>query len=129
MTLIKSIFFILGFSLLLYGLHIGLNNYIFNFSEYNEFVKKTHLFLFIVTFTIISSLLFLHKKNPTYTGFAYLGSVLLKMALSVFFLYPYIVKKADDIKIVIIQFFLLFFIYLLFEVLLLLNIIKNKGND
>lgn len=129
MTLIKSNFFILGFSLLLYGLHIGLNNYIFNFSEYNEFVKKTHLFLFIVIFAIINSLLFLHKKSPTYTGFAYLGSVLLKMALSVFFLYPYITKKADDIKIVVIQFFLLFFIYLLFEVLLLLNIIKNKGNN
>lgn len=128
MTLIKSIFFILGFSLLLYGVHIGLNNYIFNFSNYNEFVKKTHLFLFIVTLTIISSLLFLHKKHPTYTGFAYLGSVLLKMALGVFFLYPYIAKKLDDIKIIIIQFFLLFFIYLFFEVLVLIKSIRNNNS-
>lgn len=126
MNQLKINLYFFGFSLLLFAAHNAINTQWMSTPELSVFIEKTHVFLFIITFAIVNSLLFLHKKLPVYTGFAYLGTVLFKMAISVFYLYPHISKKPHNLKILVVSFFAVFFLYLIAEVLLLLNVIKKS---
>lgn len=126
MNQLKINLYFFGFSLLLFAAHDAIITKWMSTPDLSVFVEKTHIFLFVITFAIVNSLLLLHKKNPVYTGFVYLGSVLIKMALSVFYLYPHISKKPDNLKTLVVSFFIVFFLYLTAEVVILLKVIKKS---
>ena len=98
-----------------------LGSYTFFYSVWN-----IYLFHFIVTLIILMGLFLVSKKAPNYTGFAFLGSILLKMVGAVVFLIPLIkmenVSKIPDF----ISFFIPYFIYLFMEIVLTLRLLRQS---
>lgn len=127
MTLIKNNLYLIGFGLLFYVAYLFVVEQWFYAEWLEVFIFKSHLFLFVITFFIVNFLWFLHQRLATYTGFLYLFSVLLKMGLSIYFLYPHIVKKYPELKQLVVHFFLAFFSYLIIEVILLLKLVKKAS--
>lgn len=126
MTLIKNNLYLIAFGLLFYAAYLFVVEQWFSSEWLAVFLLKAHLFLFALTFFILNFLWFLHHKFPLYTGFLYLFFVLLKMGLSVYFLYPHIVQKKPELKLLVVHFFATFFIYLFFEVVLALKLVKKE---
>ena len=84
-----------------------------------------HLFLGLITQIIIFFIQRITKVDPTNFGKGFMVSVVLKMLLTIGFLWPVIFNSASNQKIYIIHFFILFFIYLITEVKLLISLIKK----
>lgn len=113
----------IGFSLLLFGSHYYINLLFDQEITFNQ-LKKIHFFLALITFVILNTLLIIKSKMPDYVGFGYLAFVLIKMAISLVFIYPTISSKPDSLKVYIFHFFSIFFLYLLTEVLILIKELK-----
>lgn len=99
------------------------DSYHFYYSVWNIYV-----FHFIVTLIILSALYLVSKKAPNYTGFAFLGFILLKMVAAIVFLIPLIkmknVSKIPDF----ISFFIPYFLYLFVEIALALRLLRQSTN-
>lgn len=88
-------------------------------------VWTIYAFHFAVTFFILTGLYFVGKIFPNYIGFAFMGSILLKMIVAVVFLIPLIkmenVSKFPDF----ISFFIPYFIYLFLEIILTVRLLRQ----
>lgn len=88
-------------------------------------VWSIYTFHFLITFFILTGLYFVGKIFPEYIGFAFMGSILLKMIVAVVFLIPLIkmdnVSKIPDIT----SFFIPYFIYLFIEIILTLSLLRR----
>jgi len=114
----------LSFSILFFGIHFLLNSKIEQTIPL-VLLKKMHLFLGIITFAVLSTITFIKAKAPDYIGFGYLAFILVKMAISLVFIYPIIATKDLGAKVYILHFFSAFFLYLTLEVLLIIKEIKT----
>lgn len=89
-------------------------------------VFKIYLFHFLVTFIILSFIYLVSRKAPKYIGYTFMGFILFKMAAAVIFLIPLIkmqgVSKIPDF----ISFFIPYFLFLLFEILVTLQLVKHS---
>lgn len=87
-------------------------------------VWKIYTFHFLVTLVILSVLYLIAKKMPDYVGYVFMGFILFKMTAAVIFLIPLIkmenVSKIPDF----ISFFAPYFLYLFFEILITLKLLK-----
>ncbi len=115
---------LLSFSLLLFMVHFIVSKYIFP-TYFIAGIYKMHLFLGLITQIIIFFIQRITKVDPTNFGKGFMVSVVLKMLLTIGFLWPVIFNSASNQKIYIIHFFILFFIYLITEVKLLISLIKK----
>ncbi len=89
-------------------------------------VWQIYVFHFLVTLIILSVLYLVSKKSPNHIGYVFMGFILFKMAASVIFLIP-LIKMKDVSKIPdFISFFAPYFIYLLFEILITLELLKRS---
>ncbi len=125
--MIRFIKFLVPFALF-FGL---IQNYCFNvLMQPCVFLYKTitiYMFNTIIAIIIFSFLMFIHKKDPLKTGFAFMGANLFKMFLVVLFLVPLIqsnkiVDKSLDMLTVIIPYFL----FLIFETVFSIALINKK---
>ncbi|MDR2011145.1 MAG: hypothetical protein LBQ22_11770 [Bacteroidales bacterium] len=86
-----------------------------------------HPFMFILTIITIVVLNIIFKKaKPSLMGYAFLGSSFFKMMIAVLFLIPILKENVDYKKIYVVQFFMIYFIYLAMEVIYLVQQLKNK---
>lgn len=87
---------------------------------------KIHGFLFLTTFIVITITNRITDRFPDKTGFVYLGFVLFKMTASVLFLFPYFSLELIQSKMVVINFFVVFFIYIAFEAISIIKYLNLK---
>lgn len=89
-------------------------------------VWKIYVFHFFVTFFIFSLLYIVGKIAPQHIGFTFMGFILFKMVAAVVFLLPFIkmegVSKIPDF----ISFFAPYFVFLFFEIILTMRILKQS---
>lgn len=93
-----------------------------------EGIYEAHLFLFVLTAVVMLVLKFIFKKmtqKQGLFGYAFMASSLVKMALAVVFLIPIIKSDADYRIAYAIQFFVLYFAYLIMEVVLVAKLLKS----
>jgi hypothetical protein len=93
-----------------------------------EGIYEAHLFLFVLTAVVMLVLKFIFKKmtqKQGLFGYAFMASSLVKMALAVVFLIPIIKSNADYRIAYAIQFFVLYFAYLIMEVVLVAKLLKQ----
>lgn len=127
---IKNLYYIslylLGVTIILFLLQnwiVGTlsDSYIFYYPTWTIYV-----FLFLITLLILSILYYVSKVFPKYVGFAFMGFILFKMIAAVVFLIPLIkmqnVSKIPDFT----AFFVPYFIYLLLEIMLSLQFLKQS---
>lgn len=79
-------------------------------------IWKNYVWLVIMSLVTYGLVVLVHYVIKEYTGFAFIASIVFKMFVSLWFLYPLIesdeLNKTPDI----VNFFLPFFIFLIFEV-------------
>lgn len=91
-----------------------------------ENILHSHVFLFILTMSVIITLLILIKKsNPRIVGYVFLSSTLFKMIIAVIYIYPILRGDSPDQVTYIIQFFIIYFLYLFSEVYYLAKLNKS----
>jgi len=93
-------------------------------------IYEAHLFLFVLTLAVILVLKFIFRKmtqKQGLFGYAFMASSIVKMALAVVFLIP-IIRTDSEYRIAyVVQFFLLYFAYLVMEVVIVAKLIKSEN--
>lgn len=113
-------------SVLLFGIHSYLN---FHFiKEIILFFPLWHIYLFhVVTVIIIFTLInYLESVGKTAVFNAFMLGMLLKMLLTVIFLLPWLLSKPDQKGYDLTNFFIPYFIFLVFEVYSVTKILQKK---
>lgn len=124
----KLTLILLLFSIFIFGLHYIINEYILNNPLPYKLVFKINVFVTLLTFVVINTLELIKHKFHDKVGFGYLAFVLIKMIISVVFLFPFLKEKPTNIKFIILSFFTIFFMHLIFEVYLIIKSLKNDEN-
>lgn len=125
--LFKHLSILFGFGALMYLLH-NLSLRAFEILECESQFLAVHLFLFILTSAGILATLFLLKKRSSFVGIAFVGVSLLKMLMSVLFIYPVIKSDAVYVKIYVVQFMVIYFVYLTFEVVYIARLLNHTNS-
>ncbi len=121
----KITFLLLIFATFIFGLHYFINLHFLSIPLEYKLVLKINIFVTILTFVVLNSLNIIRTKYPDKVGFGYLAFVLIKMIISVVFLFPFLKEKPDNIKTFVLSFFTIFFIHLIFEVILIIRGLKH----
>ncbi len=123
---IKSILHIGFIGIIVFIIHYALL-LLFRRYIYAPDLLLIHPFMMAITIlSIISIKIISRKAKFQIHGYAFLFSSLIKMFLSVFFLLPVFQNDGLFRKEYIIQFFMIYFIYLIAEVFYLVQDFKNK---
>lgn len=112
----KNILSLLLFSFGVTVLHYLVNTYLLREPLKLDHLLKINIFVTLLTFVVLSSLNMIRIRFPDKVGFGYLAFVLVKMTISVVFLYPFLKEKPANINILVLSFFCVFFLHLFFEV-------------
>ena len=123
--LIDYIIKISGLTFLLILIHyLVFENSSFNLQ--NKLIQRFYLFLTLLNLFTFYILLKVNEKKYEYVGYTFLGFVLIKMVVSFVFLYPIIISKMLEKEKYILVFFVLYFVYLIFETVSSLFLINKK---
>lgn len=122
----KSFLYLLVFAVFVFSLQM-----LFNFIvpiKILDFKKvlKIHGFIFLITAIVIVITNRITDKTPDKTGFVYLGFILFKMITSVVFLFPFFTLPLPQAKIVVLNFFIVFLIYIVFEAKNIIAYLNSK---
>ena len=121
MSSMKSLFSIAAFILTVFIVH-----YLFNITFQNasislkKLIKIQGFVLISTTIVVLITLKVIYTK-PDKTGFTYLGLVLFKMVTASVFLFPFLTDVSNETKKLVVHFFIVLFIYLIYEVVFLLR--------
>ena len=91
-------------------------------------IYEAHLVLFVLTVIVVLVLKFIFRKmtqKQGLFGYIFMAASLVKMALCVVFLIPIIRSDADYRIAYVVQFFVLYFSYLVMEVVLVAKLLKS----
>lgn len=106
---------ILVFSLIVAGVHYLLARFT-NITPEVITVFKIHVFMVAITVLSLALLVMVGKVDHTKIGFTFLALVVLKMMVSFAFLYPYFNDAAIDTNLLVLNFFAVYFLFLVWEV-------------
>lgn len=106
------------------GLYWAIPNNILNLTL--DFLFKTYIFLGILSIIHFYSLKYLFKKWSRYAGLFFTGLGLLKMVFSILFLLPYILPLNSQSVPFAINFMLVYFVILTFDVVFIIKSIQKN---
>lgn len=115
---------LLPFSILLWFVQFLLQRYVLDIEFYYSSFS-IYLFLFMATFLIYFSLVFVYKNFADKTGFAFMGLSLFKMLAAVIFLLPLVLSEINAVFVNILAFFIPYFLFLIFETLYAVKLINK----
>ncbi|MDD3740437.1 MAG: hypothetical protein PHH30_04280 [Bacteroidales bacterium] len=99
----------------------------FNVYLFAPDVLFIHPFLFLITLSTIFAVKIIFKRTKlNMLGYVYLGVSLVKMFFAVLFLMPKLLNDGMFRKEYVLQFFIIYFIYLAIEVFYLVKQFKNE---
>lgn len=89
-------------------------------------IWKVYAFLLILSFVAISMLSFAHYVSESFTGYAFIGLVLIKMFASLVFLFPMLKSDLENKVLDVFNFFTPFFVFLFLEVWFSVRLLASK---
>lgn len=89
-------------------------------------VYAIYIFHFTATLIIYVLLLLVYNNFQDKTGFAFMGSSLLKMMAAVIFLFPMLLNNTGDAFVNLLTFFIPYFLFLTFETFYAVKLINVK---
>lgn len=122
----KVILYLALIAIVIFGLHllilIAFKDFFVNFE-----ILYSHLFLFILTvLTILGLNVIFAKVKLNLTATAFLATSIFKMLAAVLFLFPFIKHDNEGRMLFVVQFFILYFIYLFIEIFYFYRKLKEK---
>lgn len=124
----KITFSILLFATCIFSLHYLINSYLFSTLINVKELVKINFFITLLTVVVLNSLIIIKTKFPDKVGFGYLAFVLIKMILSIVFLFPFLKEKPNNLKVIVLSFFIIFFCHLFFEAYSVVKWLKHDEN-
>jgi hypothetical protein len=122
----KITFSVILFAACIVGLHYLINFFVLSQPLDIKVLLKINFFVTLLTIVVLNSLQVIKIKFSDKVGFGYLAFVLIKMIISVVFLFPFLKEKSENIKSIVLSFFIIFFIHLFFEAY---SVIKSLKDD
>lgn len=122
----KNTFSVILFASCIFSLHYLINFFILSQPIDIKVLLKINFFVTLLTIVVLNSLQVIKIKFSDKVGFGYLAFVLIKMIISVVFLFPFLKEKSENIKSIVLSFFIIFFIHLFFEAY---SVIKSLKDD
>jgi hypothetical protein len=116
------------FAICIFGIHYLINTYLLGAPLNIKDLLKINFFITLLTVVVLNSLNVIKTKFPDKVGFGYLAFVLIKMILSVVFLFPFLKEKPDNLKVIVLSFFIIFFLHLFFEAYSVIKGLKHDEN-
>ena len=104
------------FSILIFAVHAYLISQFFE-GELHFPIWKIYVFNAIMVFAVYCIMNYQSKKNNQKTFFTFIALTLIKMLLAVVFLMPLFYGKSDHAQLEVINFFIAYFLFLIFEIL------------
>jgi hypothetical protein len=126
-TVFKHISLISGFGIIVFLIHFLLRKAI-PLLQNKPIMFEVHIFMFFLTAGGIIASLYLLKKRSSFVGFAFVGVSVVKMLLSMVFLYPIIKGELDSPKVYVVQFISVYFIYLAYEVIYIVKLLNDNNS-
>jgi hypothetical protein len=102
-------------------------NFLMINQEYYYNTLEIYGFLFLITLLLYIGVAYINSVFSQYTGYAFMASSFLKMILSVIFLLPIILKDDRSYTADVLLFFMPYFLYLLFETVFVVQLLKDKA--
>lgn len=113
-------------SLLLAGGHYLLSNYTTITPEVAD-IFRIHVFIVILTVAVYATVVAVGRVSYDRAGFAFLGLSLIKLMISVAFLWPSIKGTGQADQIYVFNFFAVYFVFLAFELREVVLLIKRHA--
>lgn len=111
---------LLGFSIAFIAVHWIVNTLLLESNQLQNLFKY-HAILAFLSLVIVFTAGLIKIKFPDKVGFFYLATILFKMAIVVLICFEFIRPKTDYTIVFLSHFFLIFFAYLIVEVVLVLK--------
>ena len=112
------------FSLGVFFLHWGLDRLL----SVIDYYSLTSIYAFHITSALLVTLVIqlVHANFKDYAGFAFIGTSLLKMLAAILFLLPGFLSEDKPNFINILNFFIPYFLFLIFEAIQVIKLINTK---
>lgn len=110
-------------------LHILIFKFSISDTVYKEFqypLYGVYLFFFILSLGILLILIRIKETKPEQIGFVFLVLITIKFALSYIFLLPILKSTMIDVYVEKINFFMIFIVFLVLEVILTSRLLNDK---
>lgn len=121
--MLKKLLLLSCFFFLTLAIYLGFNSILFADSITLNSITIIHVFLFSLTLVFFLLLHWLKSKNVK-SPFIFLGLNFMKMVVSLIFLIPIIKNYSENDLPYILHFFTIYFIYLSYEILLIIKFEK-----
>lgn len=115
-------------TLILFAVHSYVLHYFFSETLFFP-IWHIYVFLFIVTFLVYTLINYRFSIKKTEVFNPFMMATLLKMMLAIIFLLPLILSDFENKKPDVLNFFILYFIYLGFEVFSISNFLQNNTSE
>lgn len=115
---------ILLFSLVVFLIHWGIDS-IFSIVTYYS-IYSIYTFHVISTLAVAGIIQFVHSQSKNHSGYAFMGTSLLKMLAAILFLLPGFLSEDKPSFANIMNFFVPYFLFLIFEAIQVIKLINPK---
>jgi hypothetical protein len=129
LSIFKPLLSVLGFSILCFSAHYYILIYLIGQDALSDFyfsVEQIYLFFTISSILIITTLVFVRKKNLDIVGYFYLILTMVKMGVAYFFLHQINKNPHEFLSYEKNSFFLSFILYLAIETLITIRILNKN---
>lgn len=118
---------ILIFSVVVFAIHLALDSIFSLLSYYSIF--SIYAFHVISALVVAAVIQLVHANYKDYAGFAFMGTSLLKMLAAILFLLPGFLSEDKPSFTNILNFFIPYFLFLIFEAIQVIKLINSKESD
>ena len=114
------------FSILTFSLHWVVDHQFSVLTYYS--ILSIYTFHVVSAFAVAGIVVLVHKNFKDYAGFAFMGTSLLKMLAAILFLLPGFLSDEKPSLINILNFFIPYFLFLIFEAIQVIKLINIKAD-
>lgn len=124
--IVRFLSFFLPFSLTLFVIQYYISNHFLKEIPFYNSVVSIYIFHVVAVVLSYFLLLLINKNYFSYTGYAFLGFGILKMAFSIVFLMPLIKSNVEDKIPDVLAFFIPFFLFLFYETMQSIKLLNQN---
>ncbi len=123
----RFILFFSFFALAVFGIMKGLATWFEENIRLSPNLIPLFIFLYFLTIIVYFLSIWGMKKGAEYSVYSILGGIVIKMVISLSFIFYLFLKSAENQKVLALNFFSIYFLFTLFEVIVMLRNLRHQN--
>lgn len=123
----RFIIFFSFFALVVFGIIKGLASWFEETIRLSQNFIPVFIFLYLLTIIVYFLGLWGMKKGAEYSVYSILGGIVIKMVISLSFIFYLFLKFPENQKVLALNFFSIYFLFTLFEVTVMLRNLRDQN--